>query len=62
MLDSYLDLAYNCKINVFAYDYAGYGISEGVTNDHNMIQDIVAAYNFLVNILNFDWNKIILYG
>jgi abhydrolase domain-containing protein 17 len=25
MIDSYLDLAYNCKINVLAYDYSGYG-------------------------------------
>ena len=62
MLDSYLDIAYNCKINVFSYDYAGYGLSEGKTTDDNMILDIIVAYNFLINELNFDWNKIILYG
>lgn len=25
MFDNYLDLAYNLKVNVLAYDYAGYG-------------------------------------
>ena len=33
MLDYYLDLSYNLKINVFAWDYSGYGNSTGETND-----------------------------
>lgn len=62
MLESYLDLSYNCKINVLAYDYSGYGISEGETTDLNIIDDILAMYYFARNKLNYDWNKIILYG
>ena len=62
MLDSYLDLAYNCRINVFSYDYGGYGQSKGKPTDYNMMQDITAAYNFLINTLKFEWNKIIVYG
>ena len=30
--DSFLDMAYNLKINVIAYDYTGYGISTGKVN------------------------------
>jgi hypothetical protein len=62
MLDSHLDLAYNCKINIFAYDYEGYGQSNGICSDFNMIEDIEAAYNFCRYQLNYEWNRIILYG
>lgn len=47
MLDSFLDLAYNCKINIFSYDYCGYGQSKGKPSDFNIMQDIVAVYNYV---------------
>ena len=62
MLDSYLDLCYNLKINIFAYDYSGYGISTGVHSDFNLISDIKAVYEFVRRNLNYSWNKIVLYG
>lgn len=52
-IDSYLDLSLNCKINVLAYDYCGYGISKGNTSDLNIIDDIISVYNFAINILQY---------
>lgn len=62
MLDNFFDLAYNLKINVLAYDYAGYGQSTGKTTDINILADLEATYEFSMNQLGFKWNQIILYG
>ena len=40
MIDNYLDLAFNCKVNVFSYDYSGYGLSNGKVGDKYIIEDI----------------------
>jgi abhydrolase domain-containing protein 17 len=62
MLDNYLDLSYNLKINVLGYDYTGYGQSTGKASDENAIYDIEAVYEFATKQLGFTWEKIILYG
>lgn len=49
MIDSYLDIGYNCKINLLGYDYSGYGISEGKLGDCNMLEDIKSVYLFARN-------------
>jgi fermentation-respiration switch protein FrsA (DUF1100 family) len=48
--------------NVFAYDYRGYGISEGRPSEKNAYLDIETAYNFLVNEKRIAPEKIILHG
>lgn len=62
MLDNYLDLAYNLKVNVIGYDYSGYGQSTGIPSDFDAIADIEAVYEFSIKGLGFKWNKIMLYG
>lgn len=63
MIDAYLDLAFNCKINVFSYDYSGYGLtSHTELSDFCIMEDIKHAYNFLRYELKFEWSKIIVYG
>jgi fermentation-respiration switch protein FrsA (DUF1100 family) len=62
MLDNFLDLAFNCKINVFAYEYSGYGLSQGKASDIGIIKDCRSAYSFLNKQLKYEWSKIILYG
>ena len=44
------------NINIFAYEYTGYGGSTGKTSDKEIVADICAAYDFLLNVLNFEWN------
>ena len=48
--------------NVFAYDYSGYGTSEGKASERNAYEDADAAYNYLTKQLKIAPEKIILYG
>lgn len=47
---------------VFAYDYHGYGISEGKPSEQNTYNDIDAAYDYLVNNLDIKPERIIVFG
>ena len=47
---------------VFAYDYQGYGTSEGSASESNTYQDIDAAYDYVTTKLNVPPQRIIAYG
>lgn len=47
---------------VFAYDYRGYGTSQGTPSESNAYKDIDTAYNYLTTKLGVPSNKIIIYG
>jgi len=55
-------LAKMLKVNLFAYDYTGYGLSKGNPSEDNCYADITAAYKYLINEQNILPNKLILYG
>lgn len=48
--------------NVFAYDYRGYGTSDGRASEQNTYEDVTAAFNHLTAKLNTPSDRIILYG
>ena len=48
--------------SVFAYDYRGYGLSEGRPSEKNTYGDIEAAYGYLVNELKVPPERIIVLG
>ncbi len=48
--------------NVFAYDYRGYGTSDGKPSESNAYQDADAAYSYLAQQLKIPPEQIILYG
>jgi fermentation-respiration switch protein FrsA (DUF1100 family) len=48
--------------SVFAYDYRGYGTSEGTPTEQNTYEDITTAYQYLTEVLQIPANRIILYG
>ncbi|MFB2878056.1 alpha/beta hydrolase [Floridanema aerugineum] len=52
----------NLGFAVFAYDYRGYGTSQGNPTEKNAYKDIDAAYDYLTQKLGVSPNKIILYG
>ena len=60
MYDVMLTTCYTLQTSVFMYDYSGYGASTGKATDINIIADIHAAYDYLVNELKFKWQNIIL--
>lgn len=47
---------------VFAYDYQGYGTSQGKPSEYNAYGDIEAAYNYLTQQLGVPAKQIIVYG
>jgi fermentation-respiration switch protein FrsA (DUF1100 family) len=47
---------------VLAYDYQGYGTSEGKPSERHAYDDEDAAYNFLVETMHIQPNKIIAFG
>jgi hypothetical protein len=48
--------------SVFAYDYRGYGTSEGSPTENGCYSDIFGAWNYLTNIRNIDPKKIVIFG
>ncbi|HEY9803125.1 MAG TPA: alpha/beta hydrolase [Leptolyngbyaceae cyanobacterium] len=48
--------------NVLAYDYRGYGTSEGIPTENHAYQDIDAAYNYLIKDLKILPKHIIVFG
>jgi fermentation-respiration switch protein FrsA (DUF1100 family) len=52
----------NLGVSVFAYDYRGYGTSQGKPSEQNAYEDIEAAYRYLIDLLGISPNQIILYG
>ncbi len=58
LLNEYLRQGFS----VFAYDYRGYGISTGKPSEDNLYEDIVAAYNYLVEELQTEPGRIVAVG
>eukprot|EP00930_Biecheleria_cincta_P053057 TRINITY_DN38403_c0_g1_i1.p1 TRINITY_DN38403_c0_g1~~TRINITY_DN38403_c0_g1_i1.p1 ORF type:complete len:268 (-),score=25.04 TRINITY_DN38403_c0_g1_i1:137-940(-) len=57
----YLDLMSQiCATDVLAYDYCGYGFSEGSPSEENCMQSIDAAYDYLLG--QFAPNRIVAFG
>jgi pimeloyl-ACP methyl ester carboxylesterase len=48
--------------NILAYDYQGYGTSEGKPTEKNTYDDISAAYEYLTQTLKTPPERIIIYG
>ena len=59
---SHLEQLHSWGFSVFAYDYRGYGTSDGKPTEKNAYQDADAAYLYLTQRLKVPPNRIIVYG
>nr|WP_239112208.1 alpha/beta hydrolase [Halomicronema sp. CCY15110] len=57
-----LDRFHSWGFSVFAYDYRGYGTSDGQPTEKNAYQDAAAAYSYLTQQLQIPPEQIIVYG
>ena len=57
-----LEVVRDMGFNVFAYDYQGYGTSEGEPSEKNACEDVEAAYDYLVTTVGIPADRIISYG
>ncbi len=58
----FLEAIHDAGFSVFAYDYQGYGTSEGKPSEEHLYEDSEAAYNYLTNNLHVPSNRIIAWG
>jgi uncharacterized protein len=49
-------------VNLFAYDYRGFGASDGVPSEAGVYSDAAAAYRYLADSLHVPASRIILFG
>ncbi len=49
-------------VNVFIFDYRGYGLSEGSPSEEGLYEDADAAYDYLIQERKLDPNSIVIYG
>ncbi|CAM0882189.1 unnamed protein product [Alopecurus aequalis] len=62
MYGLFVELSRRLRVNLFGYDYAGYGRSTGKPTEYNTYADIEAAYNCLKEKYGVPDEDIILYG
>lgn len=62
MRDHLIDFARQLKVNVFAYDYTGYGLSSGVPTVGDTLADAEAAYSYLLKTYPQEAQRVIVYG
>lgn len=60
--DWFNDLARVLRVNIMAYDYTGYGKSNGAPCEENCYADIDAAYQYLLDVRRLKPEQIVLYG
>jgi fermentation-respiration switch protein FrsA (DUF1100 family) len=58
----WLDDVRNTGVAVLAYDYRGYGTSEGRSSEKTVYEDVFAAYDYATQQLHFPPEQIISYG
>lgn len=61
-IEPVLNLLYDAGFSVLAYDYRGYGLSEGSPSEANAYEDIETAYRYLTTDLNISPDRIIAFG
>jgi len=57
-----LDRLHSWGFSVFAYDYRGYGTSDGRPSEENSYEDIAAAYHYMIQQLDTPAEQIMPYG
>jgi pimeloyl-ACP methyl ester carboxylesterase len=58
----FFELANEHGFGIFAYDYRGYGQSDGKAGEKNTYQDITAAYRYLTETLQIPPQRILILG
>ena len=57
-----VEICQRFKLNLFVYDYRGFGKSSGIPSKRNLRKDGEAAYKFLTDYQNLDPTEIIIWG
>jgi pimeloyl-ACP methyl ester carboxylesterase len=55
-----IDLSLMLKCDIISFDYSGYGLSNGIPNDNEIVTDFKSVIYFSKDILNISMNNVIL--
>ncbi len=64
-IDEYWDrvmMLHDLCVNLFIFDYRGYGLSEGTPSEHGLYKDGESALNFILDHYQVDKDSLCLYG
>mmetsp|Transcript_97946 Transcript_97946/g.277055 ORF Transcript_97946/g.277055 Transcript_97946/m.277055 type:complete len:268 (+) Transcript_97946:43-846(+) len=56
------DLSQILRVNVFSYEYTGYGMSTGQPQEKAVYADVVAAFRYIRDRIGTPWTQIVPYG
>jgi len=56
------EVSHILKVNVFSYEYSGYGMSTGQPSEFGVYADIEAAFKYVRDHLHIPWDQIVPYG
>eukprot|EP00397_Hematodinium_sp_SG-2012_P025010 GEMP01026094.1.p1 GENE.GEMP01026094.1~~GEMP01026094.1.p1 ORF type:complete len:256 (+),score=25.86 GEMP01026094.1:226-993(+) len=62
IIQYFRDVSDMLAVNIFAYEYTGYGMSTGSATEANVYADIEAAFKYLRDIVGVPWQDIVVYG
>uniref|UniRef100_A0A7S2MJ18 Serine aminopeptidase S33 domain-containing protein n=1 Tax=Zooxanthella nutricula TaxID=1333877 RepID=A0A7S2MJ18_9DINO len=62
VIEKMREVSHILDVNVFAYEYTGYGMSTGVASEQAFYADIHAAYSYLKDVIGVPWQRIVPYG
>lgn len=62
VIDKMREVSHILDVNVFAYEYTGYGMSTGSATEQSFYADIEASYKYLHDIVGVPWQQIVVYG
>mmetsp|Transcript_19623 Transcript_19623/g.34393 ORF Transcript_19623/g.34393 Transcript_19623/m.34393 type:complete len:201 (+) Transcript_19623:220-822(+) len=62
IIQYFREVSHILDVNIFAYDYTGYGMSSGKPSEQALYADIEAAFKYLRDIVGTPWNEIVVYG
>lgn len=57
-----IQFLHHLEVNLFIFDYRGYGSSKGILSEEGTYQDALAAWNYLHSRTDMDPYKVILFG
>merc|ERR1712113_709908 len=62
IIQYFREVSHILEVNIFAYEYTGYGMSTGEPHEQATYADIEAAFKYLRDIIGMPWQEVVLYG
>mmetsp|Transcript_95652 Transcript_95652/g.270706 ORF Transcript_95652/g.270706 Transcript_95652/m.270706 type:complete len:259 (-) Transcript_95652:174-950(-) len=62
IIQYFREVSHILEVNIFAYEYTGYGMSTGEPHEMAIYADVEAAFKYLRDIIGIPWTEVVLYG